>query len=82
MMALKSVSPDFVLCVGDVCPNEDMSEAIACVSINLTNISTATFQEGKEVSLEALKVRRIITLQATMESYFWKVMEGEELEPF
>jgi hypothetical protein len=60
MMALKSVSPNFVLCVGDVCPNENMSEAIAGVSINLTNISTTRFQEGKEVSLEALKIINLL----------------------
>ncbi len=69
-MALKSVSPDFVLCVGDVCPNEHMSEAMAGVSINLTNISTARFQEGKEVSLKSLKVKRIINLSGND----WKLL--------
>jgi large subunit ribosomal protein L15 len=68
-MALKNASFDFVLCVDNVCSNEYMFTTIVggmntmlpkYVLVNLVDIFVTRFQEGKKVSLEALKVRRII----------------------
>lgn len=68
-MALKNASSDFVLCVDNVCSNEYMFTIIAggmntmpskYMLVNLVDIFVTRFQEGKKVSLEALKVRRII----------------------
>ncbi len=67
-MALKSASPDFVLCVENVCSNEDIynirggmnAKPPKYVLVNLVDMFVTRFQEGEKVSLEALKVRRII----------------------
>ncbi len=63
-MALKSASPDFVLCVENVCSYEDTFITIVggmnarppkYVLVNLVDILVTRFQEGKKVSLEAFE---------------------------
>ncbi len=50
------------------------------VSVNLADISAAGFQEGEEVSLEALKARRIINPSGRERKLSLKVLGDGELE--